>query len=242
MKHFFLFLLLAVFAFQINAQDRKSVTMPYKDGTLTFQYYEKNGVKVPDGPMEFTKGKYNEKGAMKDGYREGNWVIRKEDNVITTIECNYNKGMLEGLTTIKHNAKDKSSLKYCEPDAAYNFHGGRLLGENKIVHLNDTIYCNFGENGKRIGTWKFVEPEKTMVIEYNQDPNLQIAYEVDVLGQKKPKEIEWVEMKIYMDLLFFNDKFRQIPNELRDKKRPELPTLCENKYGYLDAWVKTEEN
>lgn len=78
MRQSILFLLLFVFYLQVNAQERHTSTIPYKSGTLTFQYYDKEGVKIPDGLMEFTKGKYTEKGEMRDGYREGQWIIKKQ--------------------------------------------------------------------------------------------------------------------------------------------------------------------
>lgn len=89
---------------------------------------------------------------------------KKADIVTTTIEYTYKEGMLEGPTSIKHFTKDKSNLKYYSTDAIYNFHNGRLIGENMIVLNRDTIYCNFGENGKRIDVWKFVDPESVRVI------------------------------------------------------------------------------
>lgn len=222
-----------------KAQDRKSLTMPFDGGTLTFQYYEKDGVKVPDGPMEFQKANYTEKGECKDGYREGRWVAKIENKTNSTVtEYNYSRGMLEGNTTIKFTTTDKSLLKYNQPYESYTFHNGRLIGENMIVHQSDTIYCNFGENGKRIGTWKFVDPEHTYIIEFDDDQNLQTAYELDILGQKNTIDVSNVERQIFMDLLMFDNKFREVFFSLNDKKRPKLPTLSDNEYGYENIWVK----
>lgn len=233
MRKLISFLLILAFSFQANAQKRNSLTMPYEGGTLTFQYYEKDGIKIPDGPMEFTRENYSEKGENNDGYREGCWISK---NGSTTKTYNFKKGMLEGPTTVEFKTTDKYLLKNSVPYQCYNFHNGRLFGENKIVLSVDTIYCNFGEDGKRIGIWRLVDPKKTIVIEYNVNPSLQNAYELDVLGQKKSIEVGSAEMKFFMKFLSFNDIFRKEFFKYGFEKRPELPTLCENKYGYVDAW------
>lgn len=225
------------------AQEKKSLTMPLDGGTLTFQYYEKDGMKVPDGLMEFKKGNYTEKGECKNGYRECKWIAKRGNNkAAETIEYNFQKGMLEGSTVFRSTATDKSQLKHMEPDATYNFHNGRLFGENKVVILSDTIYCNFGEDGKRIGTWKMADSKgASVILEYNEDPKLRKAYKVDVLGQKEPLNFGQAEMQAFMSLLHFDNKFRQVIFSMTDRHRPNLPTLCENKYGYQDVWVKMDE-
>lgn len=234
MKNCLVLLSILLTSVVVNSQERKSLTMPYEGGTLTFQYYEKDGVKVPDGHMEFIKGNYSEKGENKDGYREGTWIaktVRRTSSV--TTEYNYHEGMLEGPTYFKYTETNNDSKHLQKPDATYNFHKGRLIGKNKIVDNSDTIYCEFADEGKRTGVWKFVRDDKTMVLEYNDNPSLQVAYELDVLGQKKEQSFNNIQMQFVIPFLFFNNLFKEIPFALRDKKRPELPTLCENKYGYI---------
>ena len=231
MKHLIILLLVFACLVNINAQNRMSLTMPFDGGTLTFQYYEKDGVKVPDGPMEFTNKNYTEKGENKDGYREGKWIARTETKTGSiTAEYMYRNGLLEGTTTFQNSYKDKNIQKLY-PEASYNFSKGRLIGENKIVHDSDTIYCNFGDNGKWIGIWRLVTPEKTVVFEYDDNSEIKNSYELDVLGQKKTAE--FFLPSVTMALLWFNKYFQEIPMMLRFNQRPKLPTLSENKYGYF---------
>lgn len=241
MKQLILLALLLLSAMLSNAQERKVTTVPFEDGTLTFHYYEKDGIKVPDGLMEFTKKNYTEKGENKDGYREGKWIATIKNKTNSTVtEYNYKRGLLEGQTTIKFTTTDKSLLKSRQPRETYNFHNGRLVGENKIVQSSDTIYCNFGSNGERIGTWKIINPRSTRVIEYDQESNCVSAYELDVLGQKTPVMEDGVYMSIVVDLQMFGKKFSEVFFSFYDNNRPKLPTLCANKYGYISPFEKEQ--
>lgn len=238
---FLLFLIsVLISSIAVSSQERKSLTMPYEGGTLTFQYYEKDGVKVPDGPMEFKKGNYTEKGENKDGFREGIWLATTVNKSgLVTAEFFYRNGLLEGTTSFKNTCIDINS-KELYPEASYNFSKGRLYGKNKIIHDSDTIYCNFGDNGKWIGEWKIVSPEKTVVFEYDDESKIKDSYELDVLGQKKPAGV--FLHKVTLSLLWLDTYFKEIPFQLRDKKRPQLPTLCEIKYGYLGSFDKHDKD
>lgn len=213
------------------AQERKSLTTEYHYGTLTFQYYEKDGVKIPDGHMEFTNEDYIEKGEMKDGFRNGLWVLQSnQPTPRTRVLSHFKDGLIDGDVTIEKYEYDDKTKKSILRIMPLKFKNGHLFGENKIINHSDTIYCNFDENGDRVGTWKYVSNSDTYYTEYTPDnQRYGTTYKVDVLGRK-------TECKLYggnMPFLFFSNYFTRVPDKLGDPMLEVLPTLSENEYGIV---------
>lgn len=227
----FLILLLSILSFCGYAQERKNLTTEYQGGTLSFQYYEKDGIKIPDGHMEFTHKYYTEKVEMKDGLRNGLWVIQgSRPKTGTRISSHFKDGMIDGevvLEGYEYNSKIDKAIPF---KRSLQFKNGHLFGENKVVHSSDTIYCNFDENGDRIGIWKYVSPSRIYFTEYTPENQVKgISYEIDILGQKK----EFRPLGSYMAFWFFSWNFTRIPDIIRQEALIELPTLSENKYGIV---------
>lgn len=256
----------------IKAQQRKitkpkrdsKVSMPLEGGMIVFECVEKNGMQVPNGPMEFKKGNYTEKGECRDGYRDGKWeavMATKTDTTATVY--NFKKGMLDGPMTRTYTSGGKESTE------TYNFYNGRLVGESRIVVMADTLYCSFGSEGKRVGNWRVVNPMRTIVIEYNQNPALSVAYQIDSdakpapnviprpnvgpdsismprrpetmenqadpKGRKQSMDLQRAEELANGLLKHFDRTFTQVEFSKTDRRRPKLPALGPNKYGYIET-------
>lgn len=222
----------------MKAQDTKETSMQYKGGTLKFAYYDKDGIKVPHGIMEYTSDKYTETGELIDGYREGKWTaIRNTGNISVTNTYTFKHGLLDGVTTIEEKKiNNKTKKDDLVSTQEYTFRNGHLFGENKIVGSIDTLYCNFDEKGNRIGTWKLISKEHTRIGEYsNSDFTITNAYELDELGQKKDYEAFTFHNLATLNLTSFESfKIKQIPYTIREQ-RPNLPSLLEVEYGMYSS-------
>ena len=226
------------------AQDKSVITIPLDKGNLTFQYYEKDGIKIPDGLMEYASDGYSEKGENKDGEKEGLWIAESRlGKKLVRIKYNYNDGLLEGKTTFSSYSINPSTKKeQLESEEEYNFHKGHLFGENKIV-FSDTLYCNFDEKGYRVGTWKIVNKSETAVAEYigNEKSDIANEYILDILGNKTIPKYSKFNLTASTPLILFYDKIRYLPFGLR-KDRPNLPSLTKAKYGYREASQSIEKS
>lgn len=244
MKQLILFFLIIFLRISINAQERLTITVPFEKGNLTFQYYEKDGIKVPDGSMEYVSDTYSEKGENKEGKKDGLWIGESRlGKKLIRINYNYKDGLLDGKTTFSSYLIDPAAkTEQLVDEEVYNFHKGHLFGENKIIS-SDTLYCNFDENGYRVGTWKIAKQKETIVAEYKGNENSDIVneYKIDILGNKTIPQFSNFNMMVSIPLILFYDKIRYQPFGLR-KERPNLPSTCKVKYGYRDASQSIEES
>lgn len=234
MKQIILLLLIAI-SFGLKAQEIHSLSAPFGKGNISFEYYEKDGVKIPHGIMEYDSEYYSEKGENKNGYKEGTWnIVSKKGNTVSKIIHNYKNGLLEGKSIFSIYKINKSTKKEeLESIEEYTFIKGHLYGENKIV-VSDTLYCNFNDKGERTGKW-ILKAKDITVAEYSAyNENVLDCYKLDILGQKTPYENFLFHNTSVLKLVLFKDKIQYIPNTLRES-RPELPSLCKIKYGYQEA-------
>lgn len=243
----FLFVLLTVImGLSADAQERQSTTMKFDRGNLTFQYYEKDGVKIPDGKMEFSVNLYTEKGECKDGFMEGEWIIEEKTGngkFVKRRRLNYERGLLEGESTFEE-CEINPSTKKEKPKSkqTYRFHKGHLYGENIITTASkDTLYCNYDEKGYPTGNWKYIGRIKKMEAEYeNGKINPNSVFKIDVLGQKEKHPDHDFHTSVGIPLLLFGDLIKYRPYGIREV-RPVLPTLCKTKYGYRIATEPIKE-
>jgi hypothetical protein len=111
MKQIILLLLIAI-SFGLKAQEIHSLSAPFGKGNISFEYYEKDGVKIPHGIMEYDSEYYSEKGENKNGYKEGTWnIVSKKGNTVSKIIHNYKNGLLEGKSIFSTYKINNSSLK-----------------------------------------------------------------------------------------------------------------------------------
>lgn len=230
-------ILLIITSFNIlKAQEVKETSMPYKGGTLKFAYYEKDGVRIPHGMMEYSSDKYSERGENIDGYKEGEWQAINKTGIFTRVNTfTYKKGFLDGKTIMEekktNNKTQKEDLVFKNE---FTFKNGHLYGENKIIVNSDTLYCNFDEKGEKVGTWKIIADGKTKIGEYS-DGKIVNAFELDELGQKKETFASNFDMTAILKLTFFDStEIQQIPYSIRES-RPILPSLLDLKYGMYSS-------
>lgn len=229
--------LILFLGFSMNAQERSSITLPFEKGELTFQYYEKDGVKVPDGTMEYKCKKYTEKGTTKDGKKDGQWTLEmRYGKMLARTVFNYKDGLLDGKTTFNtYSLKPSTKEENLKTTEEYNFHKGHLLGENKIIGTLDTLYCNFDENGYCIGTWKIIGKKQTKVAEFsgNEKGDIINEYEVDILGNKTKPLSPHFKFDAFLVFVRLDDKIKYLPIGWQET-RAELPSLCDIQFGYRD--------
>lgn len=241
-------LLMSLLSFSLSfAQEVQSTSLDFKHGTLTFEFYEKDGVKIPNGNMEYTATKkppfsgieyfYSEKGITKNGYKDGLWTISIKEGSFRdiVIRMNYKDGLLDGKTTIEDSRgnHDRKTDKYSPSKEEYTFKNGRLFGENITKTHSGTFYINYDENGERTGVWKVIERDETYLLDYdNADiresfsgkiTKFPIIYHIDILGEKTISNHD-----PYISVLF---AINQIKAKLEEEfwifqggKRDKLPT------------------
>ncbi|MDE6753674.1 MAG: hypothetical protein K2J82_03575 [Muribaculaceae bacterium] len=219
----------------------------------------RDGIKVPDGVMEFNrnstndfgmKTSYKEKGTNKDGYKDGEWTIdASSPGSSYKITMNYKNGLLNGIFKIQeYEINKKTKRSTLKKESSYTFDEGHLIGNYKYVHLYDTLYFNYDNNGRRTGEWRLCKPNQNMKAgtfkyigdnEFNPgEPKYEITdiYEIDLLGQKIPNEnfINTFGMDVTLPLEFFKEYLLGDPTYVRYHPRVKLPTLHKNKLGIID--------
>lgn len=249
MRRLLFALLVVMIILPAYAQENETITIDYLYGKLTFDYYEKDGVKIPDGKMTYEKDgydyKYTETGMCKDGYREGEWIIVGNKGNLTVIKTlNYRKGLLDGVCTIKEVQKNAKTGKETVYEESFNLKNGHLYGENIIKTTPNTkyekqYYCNFDENGERCGVWKIVSNDKIIEAEYIQGEKVPInTYTVDILGQREEYKIPTMfNVEILSGLQHFDTKIKDALNgsPIDRKERINLPTSCKIPFGYIKS-------
>lgn len=240
----------------VHAQVTKVFNGKYENGTIQFSYYEKDGVKVPHGEMIFTGENHVEKGMMKDGYRDGKWEIytignlRKNHVDPIRIHANFKDGLLEGeyiREELKFNPKTK---KYKVTAVDKNtFRKGHLFGPNMIAGISDTLRCDFDEKGMETGEWRYKSSyssdERIIVFdksicETNYNGSIiPKHFKVDILGNKTEAEftVSYVTLTTGFDYSI-REPFKNLFNAYY---RPDLPTLCKNKKGYINCHDQVSE-
>lgn len=221
-------------------QEIKTISMEFDGGKLTFQYYEKDGVKIPHGEMKYENERYGytEIGQNVNGYKEGKWTATNKLGKQVFIDIyNYKKGLLNDTITL-HKIERIKKGEYAYVPRNYYFKNGHLFGENKIVNSSgDTLYCNFDENGNRIGIWKFDQQVFSEVGEYKTSGSNEVeAFRIDKLGQKEPLiDSSSFNMSSSLPLIMFDEYFKYYPHSVRIK-RPNLPSLCKVEYGLYKSF------
>jgi hypothetical protein len=222
--------------------------MPFSGGNLTFSYYlDADGVKVPHGEMSYeeTTGRnnnclYSEKGTTQDGYREGEWIVQqKYPKLIHKKILSYKKGLLDGECRIEDYSIDpKTKKQTLEDKEVYHFINGHIFGENKFVTYKDTVYCNFNEKGKKVGIWKYIDPEfnKFIVAEFStENPENTNCYKLDILGNKEDYDLLSFKIMMSNKLNFLDNKFKNLIFFNPEKARVKLPIKEDAPYGLYDS-------
>lgn len=252
--------LLAILAFSASkAQEISTLTVPYENGTLTFEYYEKDGIKIPHGHMKYEEKKFIkdkaeypyiyriEEGNNNDGYREGVWIF-KSFYIGSEREINmtFKNGLLEDTLTFskwESNSPKPFDTNVQREDyssCSYSFSKGHLVGENIIKYteprtlfnpmpFSRTIYSYVSDSGKCIGTWKRITGNDTRFYHFNEDGKADEVYEVDVIGRKKFFPNETASL----DLSHINSMYAEITIY-----RVSLPTLGDCPYGVERTYIE----
>lgn len=232
-----------------SSQEIKHIDMDYIGGKLGFDYYEKDGVKVPHGPMTFNDDQRNwpsgtlkvtESGNCKDGYRDGEWHMSLKTPYERTEKVfNYKNGLLDGDVIIKrYKTNTKTKRETLKSNVTYHFKNGHPFGKNKYFHNSDTIYFEHNELGYCVGEWKLINKNGSMEIDvYDQDGEYIEHYKVDILGNKEKSEFLGFPGTMH-DYIFFGE---EITTNGLYVSRYDLPTLCKVKFGFDNERKKKEK-
>lgn len=245
-------------------REHQTVTNPYKGGELTFTYYvDDSGVKVPDGPMSFKHKSYTEKGEMRDGYQEGEWVVNKNNGQDIYI-FNFKGGLLDGRTEIQKYSRNKQTKKLSlERQDTFNFRNGHLFGKHTMYNSDHTLTTEFNENGDRVGTWEMKKGETTEIFEYDPaEPGRLLRYrEIDFLGEivdewpgeRTPEQVAFERENAGIDKMGNMSMFFYFKNlgdginfmfadGMSVRHRVELPSKCKVKFGYRNQLKNIAED